>query len=52
MYRNKLTITMKIPALTEITSGTSETIMDVVDDDDWIRTVARIPIMIPATGFV
>lgn len=27
------------------------TIMDVVVDEDWNNTVARIPIMRPATGF-
>ena len=44
-------ITMKIPAFAPITlAPTWETMIEVVEEEDWTRTVHRIPIMTPATG--
>ena len=45
-------ITMKIPDLTVTDPApTSDTIMEVVEEDDWMRTVQMIPTITPATGF-
>ena len=41
----------KMASLTSMTVGTSPTTIEVVVEEDWRRTVARMPMHSPATGF-
>jgi hypothetical protein len=44
---------MKIPDLTVTDPApTRDTMIEVVEEEDWIRTVQIIPTITPATGFV